>query len=72
MFTHMCVERNGSGVELRSLDYEYPGFNPVSVLKPWASFFTLETVVDICMSSLRTLIVAYGWLLPREAEMVSE
>ena len=24
------------------------------------------------MSSLRALIVAYGWMLPRESEMVSE
>ena len=27
MFT--TVERNGSGVELRTLDYENPGSNPV-------------------------------------------
>ena len=31
----------------------------------------LETVVDICTSSLRALIAAYGWMLPREVEMVS-
>ena len=38
----------GSGVELRTLDYENPGSNPVLlVLKPWASFFTLH-----CSSSL--------------------
>ena len=40
------VERNGSGVELRTLDYEYE--NPgVAVLKHWASCFTLH-----CFSSL--------------------
>ena len=64
-----------------------PGFEPcTAVLKPWASFFTLQ-----CSSSLSyineylaidsggyvyeqlgALIVAYGWMLPREAEMVSE
>ncbi|KAK2173628.1 hypothetical protein NP493_861g00012 [Ridgeia piscesae] len=26
----------------------------------------------MCMSSLCTLIVAYGWMLPREAEMVEQ
>ena len=64
-----------------------PGFEScAAVLKPWASFFTLHcssslscineylaiTVVDMCTSSLRALLVAYGWMLPREAEMVSE
>ena len=39
------VERNGSGVELRTLDYENPGC--AAVLKPWACFFTLH-----CSSSL--------------------
>ena len=32
----------------------------------------LETVVDMCTSSLGALIVAYGWMFPREAAMVSE
>ena len=27
-------------------------------------------VVDMCTSSIRALIVAYGWMLPREVEMV--
>ena len=27
-------------------------------------------VVDMCTSSLRALIAAYGWMLPREVEMV--
>ena len=69
-------KRNGSGVELR-----------VQILCP-AIFFTLlcssslssvscineymAIVVGMCTSSLRTLIVANGWMLPREAEMVSE
>ena len=63
-----------------------PGFEScAAVLKPWASFFhsTLlqstqlykwvpgyKQVVDMCTSSLRALIVAYGWMLPREVEMV--
>ena len=70
-------------VQLRTLDYENPGSNPGCGVKPWAGFFTLHyssspscineyhTVVDMCTSSLRSLIVAYGWMLPREAEMVS-
>ena len=43
------VERNGSGVELQTLDYENPpGFEScAAVLKPWASLFTLH-----CASSL--------------------
>ena len=64
-----------------------PGFEScAAVLKPWASVFTLHcssslsclneyltvTVVDMCTSSLRALIAAYGWMLPREPEMVSE
>ena len=32
----------------------------------------IQTVVDMCTSSLRALIAAYGWMLSREAEMVSE
>ena len=37
------VECNASGVELRTLDYENPGSNPVSrVLKPWTNVFTLH------------------------------
>ena len=40
------LEHSGSGVELRTLDYE--GFEScAAVLKPWASFFTLH-----CSSSL--------------------
>ena len=35
-------------------------------------FILFITVVDMCTSSLRALILAYGWMLPREAEMVSE
>ena len=31
----------------------------------------LQTVVDICTSSLCALIVADGWMLPREAEIHS-
>ena len=38
------VEHNGSGVQLRTLDYKKPGSNPAcaAVLKSWASFFTLH------------------------------
>ena len=28
--------------------------------------------IDMCTSSLRALIVAYGWMLPRDVEMVFE
>ena len=28
--------------------------------------------MDMCTSSLRALIAAYGWMLPRELEMVSD
>ena len=43
------VERNGSGVELQTLDFRRePRFESfAAVLKPWASFFTLH-----CSSSL--------------------
>ena len=37
------VERNGSGEELRTLDYKNPGSNSILLcLKPWASVFTLH------------------------------
>ena len=42
---YVFVERSGSGVELRTLDYENPGSRV-----PWASFFTLH-----CSSSLSCL-----------------
>ena len=45
--THMTPKRSGSGVELRTLDYENPVPILAAVLKPWASFFTLH-----CSSSL--------------------
>ena len=46
---NILLKRNGSGVELRTHDYEQePGFEScAAVLKPWASFFTLH-----CSSSL--------------------
>ena len=75
-------------VELRTLDYENTGSNPGCGVKTVGKFFHstllqftqlnkklstwLETVVDMCTRSLRALIAAYGWMLPREAEMVSE
>ena len=92
----VCVERSGSGIELRTLDYENPGSNPGCGVKTLGKFFPstlpimsllqftqlkssineyLAIVIDsgdMCTSSLRALIVAYGWMLPREAEMVSE
>ena len=37
----IVVERNGSGVELRTLNYENPGSNSV-VLKLWASVFIVH------------------------------
>ena len=37
------VERNGSGVELRILDYENRGFNPL--LKPLASFVPVHSLI---------------------------
>ena len=44
----ILVEHNGSEVELRILDYENPGSNPVPrCLKPLACLFTLY-----CSSSL--------------------
>ena len=33
------VERSGSGVELRTLDYENPGSNPGSGVKTMGKFF---------------------------------
>ena len=79
------VLRNSSGIELRTLGLRDPRFKScAAVLKPWASVFTIHcssslscinqylAVEDMCTSSLRALIVAYGWMLPREAEMVSE
>ena len=82
------VERDGSGVELRTLDYENPGSNPVLQCKNlrWANIFTLHcSSSPSCINeylaiasggyvtiSLRALIVAYGWMLPRKTEMLSE
>ena len=44
----LVLERNGSGVELRTLDYENPGSNPVlRCLNLGQVFFTLH-----CSSSL--------------------
>ena len=40
--THMTPERSGSGIGLRTIDYENPGVRILAaVSKPWASFFTL-------------------------------
>ena len=41
------VERSGSGVELRTLNYENPGSNPGCGVKTWGKCFTLH-----CSSSL--------------------
>ena len=76
------VERNSSGVELQTLDYENPGSNPV-VLKPWASFFTLNCSNSLSCINEYLAIDSGGYvyeqpsritfsMLPREAEMVSE
>ena len=34
-----CTERSGSGVELRTLDYENPGSNPGCGVKTLGKFF---------------------------------
>ena len=47
MNSSSLVERNGSGVELRTLDYENPGSNPGCGVKTVGTFFTLH-----CFSSL--------------------
>ena len=70
-YRFQIVERSGSGVELRTLDYENPGSNPGCGVKTMGKF-SHSTFVDMCTSSLRTLIVAYGWMLHREAELMSE
>ena len=54
--SQLLVERHGSGVALRTLDYENPGSNPGCGL----------------LQFTQLLIAAYGWMLPREADMVSE
>ena len=69
------------------LHVQQPGFEScAAVLKPWAIFVTLHCSSSLsCINEylaidsdgyvyeqLRALIVAYGWMLPREAEMVSE
>ena len=64
---YFYIERSGSGVELRTLDYENPGSNPGCGVKTLG-----KTVVDMCTSSLHALIAAYGWMLLRKAKMVSE
>ena len=68
-----------SDSQLRELGLE----SCAAMLKPWASYFTLHcscslscineyVSVDSGTSGLRALIVPYGWMLPREAKMVSE
>ena len=37
--THMTPKRSGSGVELRTLDYENPGSNPGCGVKTLGKFF---------------------------------
>ena len=37
--TTLAVERSGSGVELRNLDYENPGSNPGCGVKTLGKFF---------------------------------
>ena len=61
-----------------------PGFGScAAVLNPCASLFTLYCssslgckneylAIDMCTSSLRALIAAHGWMLPRKVEMVSD
>ena len=46
----LLVERHGSGVALRTLDYENPGSNPGCGVKTLGKFFTLH-----CSSSLSCL-----------------
>ena len=40
------------------------------LLSTWSGY--RQWWIYVCTSNLRALIVAYGWMLPREAEMVSE
>ena len=40
--THMTPKHSGSGVELRTLDYENPGSNPGCGVKTLGTFFTLH------------------------------
>ena len=72
------VERNGSGVALRTLDYENPGSTPVLLCENLGQVISLYivpvhsavymstwlyTVVDMCTRNLRALNTAYGWML---------
>ena len=41
----VAIERNGSGVELRTLDYENPGSNPGCDVKTLGKFF-LSTLLQ--------------------------
>ena len=71
-----CLRGRASDSRLRRPGFEFCA----AMLNPWASFFALrcysslscinwlQTVVDMYTSSLCTLIVAYGWMLPREVE----
>ena len=51
-----------------------PNFEPfAAVLKPWASFSTLHcSSLLSCINEYLALIVAYGWMPPREAKMMSK
>ena len=50
-----------------------PGFEfCAAVLKPWASFYLAIDNGGYVYEQTSCIIVAYGWMLPREAEMVSE
>ena len=42
MIDFFTVERNGSGVELRTLDYENPGSNPGCGVKNLGQVFSLD------------------------------
>ena len=76
---YAAVESSGSGVEFRTLDYENPGSNPGCGVKTLGKFVhsTLLSSLSCINESLAIdsggyIVVAYGWMLPREAEMVSE
>ena len=75
------MERRGSGVELRTLDYENPGSNPGCGVKTLGKFFhfTLLQLTQLNKNEYLAIdsggyvyekpcavIAAYGWMLPEK------
>ena len=62
----LCYERSGSGVELRTLDYENPGSNPGCGIKTLGKFFH-STLFQFTQLNKRVPGYTQWWICVRGA-----